>query len=505
MAGPWEKYQSAAPAAAPAGPWAAYMTPEQFAQTKAEGQAVPGNVPAKIGVEGFGDAMRSVVKETPWAARNMAAAGTRVSNLAEGVKQPFGASDPAAVQGYRVLEKEAPVGAVGGNIAMLAPTAMIPGANTVAGAGIVSGIAGALEPTIGDESRLQNGVTAGVLGAAGQKAGGLLGDFVQGRKATQAAELASKQSQNSVRDTTLKTAQDAGYVVPPSAAGGGWLTKRLESISGKAAIGQEAAVKNQTVTDSLARKAAGLHQDQAITESTLSAARDRIAAPYREAAAIDPTVKADIEAMKQARFDAKQNYKFYAHNPDPEILKKAQAFESSAAQIEQYIEQAAQNAGKTDLVKRLREARQQLAKNYEVERALNLGSGQVDASVLGRSLDRGSPMTGDLATIAKFQQAFPAYAREGGRVPTPGVSKSEAILAGLAGGGGAAAFGPVGMLAAALPLASSPVRAGLLSGPGQAMFARPSYTPGLLSRAAGNIMTPEALGVAARGGLLTAQ
>lgn len=500
MSGPWEKYQPAK------GPWESYaMSPENFAKIKAEGQAVAPTEPFKPGVEGMPDAMRQVAKETPWGARNLGAVGSAPLNLMEGLKQPFGASDPAAISGYRTLQKEAPVGAVGGYIATLAPTAMIPGANTVAGAGVVNGLLGLAEPTMGDESRLKNGAISAGLGMVGQKGGQMLGDFVQGGVNKGAQNLASQQSQNSVRDTTLREAQAAGYVVPPSAAGGGFVTRRLESMGGKAAVGQQAAVQNQTVTDRLARQAAGLAPDDAITESTLSAARNRISAPYREAAAIDPAVKADIEALKQARFEAKQYHKFYNVNPDPAVLKQAQALDAHALQLENYIEQAAQNAGKPDLVAQLRQARQALAKSYEVERALNLGSGQVDASVLGRSLDRGSPMTGDLATAAKFQQAFPSYAREGGKVPTPGVSKSEAILVAMAGGSGAAAFGPIGAMAAALPLLSTPIRSGLLSGVGQKMLAQPSYSQGLLTRAAGNIMTPEALGIAARGGLLTAQ
>jgi hypothetical protein len=494
MAGPWEQYQ-----ATDTGPWA------EFAKIKTDGNVVKPPVAAKVGMEGFGDAMRDVVKDAGWGARNMAAAGTRFSNLAEGVKQPFGASDPATIEGYRVLEKEAPLGAVAGNIAMLAPTSMIPGANTVAGAGLVSATAGLLSPTMGDESRLKNAAVDGVLGAGGQKLGGLLGDVVQGRAVQVTKAQAQRQAQNSVRDTTLRNAQDAGYVVPPSAAGDGFVTRRLESIAGKAAIGQEAAVKNQAVTDTLARQAAGLGPDEAISRGNLKIARERIAAPYREVAAVDAAVAADLEAMKQARYDAKLAYKHYGVNKDPATLKQAEALKAKEMELEGFIAAALNNAGKPDLLRKFAQARADLAKNFQVQEAVNVGSGQVDASVIGRALDRGAPLSGELDTIGRFQQAFPAYAREGGIVPTPGVSKSEAILASLLAGGGAAAFGPVGVAAAALPLLSTPIRSGLLSGPGQSLLSKPSYTPGLLSRAAGNIMTPEALGLAARGGLLTAQ
>jgi hypothetical protein len=122
---------------------------------------------------------------------------------------------------------------------------------------------------------------------------------------------------------------------------------------------------------------------------------------------------------------------------------------------------------KPDLIKELRAARVAIAKTHDVERALNVADGNVSAAVLGKAIDKGKPLTGGLATAGKFQQAFPSYARDGERVPTPGVSKSEALMGTLLGVGGYGMAGPAGVALAALPLASGPTRSMLLSRPFQ--------------------------------------
>jgi hypothetical protein len=58
---------------------------------------------------------------------------------------------------------------------------------------------------------------------------------------------------------------------------------------------------------------------------------------------------------------------------------------------ERVIEQQAARAGKPQLVCELQQARQNIAKILDVERAMNLAEGNVDARSLGRALDRGAP------------------------------------------------------------------------------------------------------------------
>lgn len=298
--------------------------------------------------------------------------------------------------------------------------------------------------------------------------------------AAKTPEMARRESQNALRDTTLKEGRDSGYVVPPSATGQdgfpGWLSRRLESISGKAAVGQEAAVRNQKVTNKLAREAVGLPEDSAISVQALETQRNKLAAPYREIAKIDPEAAATLEQLKQARFDANNYYRHYDISADPASLAKAKELSQHVSQLETFLEGIATNAGKPQLVKELRQARQDIAKTFDVERALNVATGDVSARVLGSLVDKGKPLSGGLSTAGKFQQAFPSYMREGEKVPTPGVSKSEAIASAIFGLGGYQALGPYGAAMAALPFVSGPTRSLVLSGPYQKLTA-PSYQP----------------------------
>jgi len=121
--------------------------------------------PVKIGEEGFGDALRSVLQGTNWGTRNIAGAGTALSNLIEGVKQIANHGDKQRIQANRIMAEEAPLGAIAGNLALFAPTAMIPGANTIAGGSAIGAVSGLLQPTTEGESRLQN-TGIGALGGA---------------------------------------------------------------------------------------------------------------------------------------------------------------------------------------------------------------------------------------------------------------------------------------------------------------------------------------------------
>ncbi len=105
------------------------------------------------------------------------------------------------------------------------------------------------------------------------------------------------------------------------------------------------------------------------------------------------------------------------------------------------------------------------AKSYDIERALNLGDSTVSAPIIGRQLDKTGTAgkSGALSIIGKMAEAFPSVMREGGRVPSPGVSGTDAAMSAMLGVGGGAAAGPAGILAAGLPLLRSPARNLVLS------------------------------------------
>lgn len=286
-------------------------------------------------------------------------------------------------------------------------------------------------------------------------------------------------SRESVRDGTLSAAREEGYVVPPSAAsrGGSFFGNRVEGIAGKAALNQETVLQNQPVTNRIARREAGLSEDTPISEKTLENARAVIAEPYREVAALSPRAADALDKLKDARAQSKLHHRHYDVSQNPEALAKAEALDSRAAMLEKLIDHEAGKSGVPGLPDRLKEARKNLAKNYDVERALNLGTGDVDALVIGRMLDkRGEAgMSGGMLTIGKFAQAFRPFAREGGPLPTPG--KGEGLAAAALGIGGHA--GGLGWLPMGLPLAAGPFRSLALS----PMMQTPrAYGPGLTLR-----------------------
>jgi len=485
----------------------------QYATSQASAPA-----PAKIGAAGFGDALRQTLGEASWGARNLASAGTALSNLWEGGKQILGKGDPQAIEANRIMAQEAPVGSIAGNMALLAPTALVPGANTVAGAGLVGALTGAFQPTQGDESRLLNTALGTAGGLGGQWVGNKVGGYLTNRLAGKEAEAAAQKSVNSVRDSTLQAAQDAGYVVPPSAVKPTWLNNRLEGLAGKAAIKQASAGRNQEMTNALARKALDMSEDAPITEGTLKALRKEAAAPYREIAEL-PTLPPDrlkgiggypligpekqtaaaaLRDLKLVRKQANDYWKEYTRSGLVSSQEKAVALGQQAQKLEQHIEDTALASGRDDLVQALRAARQKIAKSFDVERALNLGSGDISAPIIGRALDKGSPLTGELATIGKFAEAFPQFATEGAKIPAAGVSKSEALAAALLGTTGAAASGnPFGALAGVLPFLSGPARSLVLSKGYQGLMAKPDYAVGMGTKALGQI-TPERAGIFAR-------
>jgi hypothetical protein len=137
---------------------------------------------------------------------------------------------------------------------------------------------------------------------------------------------------------------------------------------------------------------------------------------------------------------------------------------AKAHELESEIEETVKRLGRPELIDRLRDARQLIARTYDVERAMNLGDGNISAQIIGRMFDQGRPLTGELATIGKFAQAFPRVTRDASIVPPSGVSGTDAAMSAVLGLGGATASGSTtGLLAAGLPLLRGPARRHLLS------------------------------------------
>lgn len=111
-----------------------------------------------------------------------AGAGKAPGDAVRGIKQVL---DPSVTRQDidEVKRLDAPLmktgagvaGNLTGNMAMAAPTALIPGANTLTGAAAINGVMGALQPVGTDDSRTFNAGAGTLFGAAGQAFGSTIG------------------------------------------------------------------------------------------------------------------------------------------------------------------------------------------------------------------------------------------------------------------------------------------------------------------------------------------
>lgn len=249
MSKPWEDYQTASND----GPWNDY-------------QSVPRDqTPAVIGAAGLPAALKEVLAKTDWRTRNIAGAGAAVSSAMEGIKGLFGKTNAQNVQNQKIIAQSAPVGNIAGNIAMLAPTALIPGANTLVGSALIGAGTNALITPGSVKDRTE----AAVLGGAGGVAGTAIGQGATKVVEKSKGILNDLRLTNAPKDATLTAAMEAGYTIPPSMANGGLGSRLMEGLSGEAKTKQLAQIRNQTTTDSLARKAVGLADNAPLTSGVM--------------------------------------------------------------------------------------------------------------------------------------------------------------------------------------------------------------------------------------------
>jgi len=260
----------------------------------------------------------------------------------------------------------------------------------------------------------------------------------------------------------IAKARAAGYVIPPTQAKPSLVNRALEGFSGKITTAQNASAKNQVISNELARNAigaadltpAGLQQvrQQANAaydvlgqsapfqaDQTFLTALDKAGAnstamrnnfPELINNEVDKLVEGlksrpqfdaqpTIEAIKQFRADAGVNKA--AMDPAKRALGKAQNGIASA--LEDLIDRNLTQVGDTTTLDAYRAARQTLAKTYDIEKALNPATGNVDAAKLAQALKKGRPLSGELKTIAEFANAFPKAAQTVERMGSlPGIS-----------------------------------------------------------------------------------
>lgn len=283
------------------------------------------------------------IKTPQWLDRGLSGAGKAFSDLGLGVRQ-VGASvadfvnprektitDLVAPRKSRVEELrsevaesrrlDAPlmnttggkVGNIGGNVAMFAPTALIPGVNTYSGAATVGGISGLLQPSQSTGETLLNvGLGAGG-GVAGQGVANTLGALANrvGSQVTQGQRAAAQGGER------------LGMRITPGKASGSRALQRVEAAaeSNPITAGGFDAIKetNQRVINRTAAAAIGENADE-LSAPILNRASQRIGAVFDSVAdqtpvQLDPVavggrlrqIAADSDGMLMGNADLAQN------------------------------------------------------------------------------------------------------------------------------------------------------------------------------------------------------
>lgn len=474
MAGPWEQY-GATPN--PDGPWAKFQEIKQSQKTREEIQRQVQNDPISAGARMFPKQEDTVA----------AGAGSVVDKTIGGMKQLLtSVGAPQVVSAYTQAQPEkvpeviasleneqkaqvaaeaerrrlnipleqtpgGRIGQVAGEIGMLAPTTLIPGATTVRGATMTGGVMGAAQPVTGNESRAFNTVAGAGTAAGGtfglQKLAGALTGKVAERN--YAGNIAREQ--NAARDAIIGEAKDAGFVIPPASVNPSFLNTTLESIGGKVGTERAASITNQKVINQIVRDELGLPQNAPITSKSLESIRSKAGEAYADVANLSPEAKKLVQDLRDARFEARQQQKYYDRSANPDAERAARAARERAAQIENDLETWASAYRQPDLVQKMRDARALIAKTHNIEDALSAG-GNVDARKLGKS----DYLSGGLKQIGDMADQFPKSVQLPEAFGSPNVSAGKAFASALSGAGGGAALGPAGVAAAALPFVAPP-------------------------------------------------
>jgi hypothetical protein len=391
-----------------------------------------------------------------------------------------GSAVGGAMRGLPMLSKLAPAvesaGATGGNML-----------TRVAGGAISGGAtAGLVDPSQAKDGAVIGGALPPALKVLGE-AGRMTGRALSGP--AQSPQLAA----------SVKAARDVGYVIPPTQAKPTLGNRLLEGLAGKISTAQNASAMNAEVTNALAKKAIGakdLSAEGLQTVRTLAnqgyddlagVGTFQVDGAFRKALeglqpkTLPGTKNADvselIDALKvQQSFDAQETintlkqlrFDGFANKAQMDPTKKAlgNAQISIAKEMESLIERNLEKLGQPELLKNFRDSRQLLAKVHTVDKALNKESGNIDASVLKRALEKGKPLSGELKTIAEFASRFPKASQSVERMGSlPQTSPLDWAASGAIAAGTANPMGLLGV--AARPLArgaalSSPVQNRLL-------------------------------------------
>jgi hypothetical protein len=151
------------------------------------------------------------------------------------------------------------------------------------------------------------------------------------------AGMTKQQKLNAVRDATLREGQAQGFVVTPGSVTPTVGNILLERIGGKTRVEQLAGVRNQQVTDSLARRAIGLPDDAPLTRDAMRDIRaQEYAAGYAPLANIgrvvaDANFKQALQDVTNAFTGASKSFKGAAPQDVQKLIKPYSVADFDAA------------------------------------------------------------------------------------------------------------------------------------------------------------------------------
>lgn len=353
------------------------------------------------------------------------------------------------------------VGAAGADIAMSLPFMR----GGLGGAALSGALMGFTDPDVkvGDtKDRMMKTGIGGTLGAVGEKVGQWAGKRIQDKL----AQAMVRKAQDTPKREALEAGMKLGMVVPPSASNPKMGNRLLESFAGKEAIEQEASLINGEKMQNAMRKFLGLPETAPMTMDTLKQLRQSAGAAYDEAKGLGGTflmdakflqklqdlegaagtagrsfpglgnaenVRAALAPLRQMRFkpaDAVDAVKALRESAGEAFANRqksmGRAMIGAAREMEDLIErnierqvglgQVGGDYAKQTLG-RFREARKSIAKSYAVESVINKATGNVRGNQAAKLIAKDAPVTGELATVAKFAAAFPTATREQTRSP----------------------------------------------------------------------------------------
>lgn len=276
-----------------------------------------------------------------------------------------------------------------------------------------------------------------------------------------------------------------GATLPPTQVNPSMVNRIIEGISGKQQTAQLASIKNQELVNAQARKTLGLAPDVQITPQVLQDYRNvkgqaydalkannayytdkqfitdvnkRTSELQKLANTTDVSAELNVlnglkqmsfdgdglvEQMKRLRYDGERN--LMSADPKNAALGKAQKF--AAKQLEDLAERNLQKFNQPDVMSNFKQARQDIAKSYTIEKTLNAVTGDVSGARLGQRAAEGKIVPTELQALADAAGAYPSAFQNVARIGSvPGFSPLDIGTAGVA---SAAAGNPSVLLSAA--------------------------------------------------------